>query len=170
VEQSEQRQAVVTAIVSSAIDCRPADVGEAHWRMALIGLRKFVADGWLDEARRCGWPDAELLTVPPLWSRVDLCGVGLLIGDREVVEVTPAEIRIKTASGAVQSFYRRPAVDYGLVYETRRKLLRRDVNDDEAHCRAFEFAVRFCRDHNRDLDLETAKQAVMAAMKRGTAK
>jgi hypothetical protein len=83
VEQSEQRQADATAIVSNAIDRRPAGVGEAHWRTALIGLRKFVADGWLDEARRCGWTDAELLTVPELWSQIHLCGAALIgWGDR----------------------------------------------------------------------------------------
>ena len=56
VEQSEQRQADATAIVSSAIDRRPPDVGEAHWRTALIGLRTFVASGQADEALRLGWP------------------------------------------------------------------------------------------------------------------
>jgi hypothetical protein len=67
------------------------------------------------------------------------------------------------------AFYRKPMVDYRLVYETRLNLIRGNYADDseEPKLRAFEFAVRFCRDHNRDLDLETAKQAVMAAIRRG---
>jgi hypothetical protein len=167
VEQSEQRHGA-TAIVSNAIDRRPPDVGEAHWRTALIGLRRFVADGWLDEARRCGWTDAELLTVPELWSQIHLCGAALLIGDREVLDVTRDAIRIKTASGAIQAFYRKPEPDFALIYSERRKILVRDVSDDEAHCRAYDFAVAAYRAHY-NCDLETAKAAVLAAIKRSAA-
>ena len=168
VEQSEQRQADATTIVSDAIDRRPPDVDEELWRAALRGLRKFIADCYGAEAERLGWPRDELYRVPPLWSRVDLCGAGLLIGDREAVGITSSEIRIKTASGSPQGFYRTPQVDYRLVYETRRKLLRRDVNDDEAHCRAYEYAVSVFRDKDRNASLEHAKAAVLAAIK-GTA-
>src|SRR3984957_10296887 len=86
-------------------EVRPHDANDAQWDVAMRGLRTFLATGRADEALRLGWPHDELFAVPPLWARVDLCGVGLLIGDREVVEVTPAEIRIKTASGATQRFF-----------------------------------------------------------------
>ncbi len=56
------------------------------------GLRAFLSAG---HAEAAGWPRDELYRVPPQWSRVDLCGIGLLIGDREVTEVTSGEIRIK---------------------------------------------------------------------------
>jgi hypothetical protein len=101
-----------------------------------------------------------------VWARGDL-GVRLLIGDREAVEVTRAEIRIETASGAVQSFYRRPAVDYGLVYSKRLKLLGDDANKDEPRLRAVEYAVNFYRSH-RDCSLEDAKSAVANAITRGS--
>jgi len=60
------------------------------------------------EAERLGWPKDELYAAPPLWARVDLCGAGLLIGDREVGAVTAEALRIKTESGSILSFYRRP--------------------------------------------------------------
>ena len=123
VEQSEQRQADATTIVSDAIDRRPPDVDEERWRAALRGLRKLIADGYGAEAERLGWPRDELYRVPPLWSRVDLCGVALLIGDREVANITPTEIRIKTASGATLAFYRKPDVDYRVAYEAHLKAI-----------------------------------------------
>jgi hypothetical protein len=164
VEQSEQRQADATAIVSNAIDRGPPDVGEAHWRTALIGLRRFVASGLADEALCLGWTADELYAVPPVWARVDLCGVGLLIGDREVVEITPTEIRIKIASGATQRFFRGPEPDLALVYRERLKLFGLDAGSEEVQLRALEHTVRFCRD-NRNCDLETAKAAVLSAIK-----
>ena len=57
------------------------------------------------EGRGAGWTRDELYAAPPLWARVDLTGVALLVGDNEVVAVTPNEIRIRTASGATQAFY-----------------------------------------------------------------
>jgi hypothetical protein len=161
VEQSEQRRADATAIVSNAMDHRPPDVVEAHWRTALIGLRKFIADGWLDKARRCGWTDDELLAIPPIWSRVDQCGVGPLIGDAEVVEISAARIQIRTTGGALQSFYRRPAIDYALVYRSRLKLIEGNypAGSEEPRLRAIEWAVAEYR-RNTGCDLEAAKAAV----------
>jgi hypothetical protein len=78
---------------------RPPDVSDDRWQAALRGLSAFVAGGWADQAEALGWTRDELFAAPLVWSRVDLCGVGLLIGDREIVGVTPNEIRIKTASG-----------------------------------------------------------------------
>ena len=72
-------------------EARPHDVNDAQWDVAMRGLRTFLATGRADEALRLGWTKDELFRVPPVWARVDLCGAALLIGDREVVEVTPAE-------------------------------------------------------------------------------
>jgi hypothetical protein len=137
-----------------------------RWKAALRGLRAFLANGYGDEAERLGWPRNELYAVPPVWARVDLCGAALLVGDCEVVEVTAKAIRIRTASGAIQAFYRRPEIDYGLVFSERRRLLVRDVDEDEAWCRAFEHTVAFCRSHT-GLDLESAKNMVLSAINTG---
>jgi hypothetical protein len=56
-----------------------------------------------------------------------------------------------------------PAIDLARVYADRLKLLRRNVSEDEARARAFEFTVRLYRDR-RNCDLETAKAAVLSAI------
>jgi hypothetical protein len=133
---------------------------------AIDGLWVFLATGHADEALCLDWPRDELFAVPKLWSRVDLCGCALQIGDREVIGITPAEIRIKTASGATPAFYRKAVVDYRLVYETRLKLIRGNYASDseEPQLRAFEHAVSVFRANHRNATLEDAKAAVLAAI------
>ena len=133
----------------------------------MSGVRTFLATGGADEAMRLGWPHEELFTVPPLWSRVDLCGAGLLIGDREVADITADAIKIKTASGATLSLYRRPQPDLALVYRERLKALR-GLGGDEPLFRAFDFTVNFCREHS-GCDLEEAKARVRAAIAKAAA-
>jgi hypothetical protein len=53
-----------------------------------------------------GWTKDELYRVPPQWSRVDLCGAALLIGDRRVVAGTEASIVIEARSGSRLKFRR----------------------------------------------------------------
>jgi hypothetical protein len=143
-------------------------VTDDRWQEAADGLWVFVASGHADEALRLGWLHDELFAVPPLWANVALCGAALLIDDREVIEVTSAAIRIKPASGAILSFYRKPQPNYRLVYETRRKALARNLGDDEAHFRAFDHAVNFCREHT-GLGVEEAKKLVRAAIAKAAA-
>lgn len=144
---------------------RPPDISNGHWEVALRGLRAFLAAGLGAEAERLGWPRYELYAVPPMWARVDLCGAALLIGDRELVGVTSNEIRIKTASGATLAFYRKPAVDYGLVFRERLKLIRGNYagHSEEPRLRAVEHTVNTYR-ANTGTDLETAKGAVLSAI------
>jgi hypothetical protein len=143
---------------------RPPDVTDVHWAAALRGLRAFLAAGHGDEAERLGWPKAELYAVPPLWSRVDLCGAGLLIGDREVIGITSSEIRIKTSSGATLAFYRRPQVDYAVAYRARLKLVGEDAGRAEFQLRALEATVGLYLSNNPDADIDTASAAVRAAI------
>jgi hypothetical protein len=144
---------------------RPPDVTDAHWEVAIRGLRAFLAAGHGDEAERLGWPKDELYAVPPIWSRVDLCGAGLLIGDREVISITASEIRIKTASGATLAFYRKPAVDYGVAYRARIKMVGEDGSKEEFQLRALEAVVNLYRSHHPSADVDTAKASVLAAIK-----
>lgn len=148
---------------------RPPDVPNADWETATRGLRAFLAAGYGAEAERLGWPPDELYAVPPLWSRVDLCGAGLLIADREVVQITPDAIRIRTASDSTLAFYRKPTIDYRLVYETHLKLIRGNYSGDseEPRLRALERTVRFCCDH-AGLNLEDAKKIVTVAIERSS--
>jgi hypothetical protein len=143
---------------------RPPDVSDGAWRTATVGLRAFLAAGYGDEALRLDWSRDELFAVPPVWSRVDLCGAALLIGDCAVTEVTPAEIQIKTASGAIQTFRRKPTPDLALVYRTHCEILRRDFKHEDAEPLAYDRAVAFNQGHYGS-DLATAKVAAMTAMK-----
>jgi hypothetical protein len=158
-----------SAIVEAAARSRPEDVSDAHWETALLGLRAFLDAGWGDKAEAAGWRHDELYRVPPVWARVDLCGAGLLIGDRTVTEVTSETIALVTASGAVQRFCRKPEPDFGLVYETHLKLIRGNYSGDseEPRLRALEHTVRFCCDH-AGLNLEDAKKIVTVAIERSS--
>lgn len=144
---------------------RPPDVTDSQWREATDGLWVFVAVGHGAEAERLGWPLDELYRVPELWSQVHLTGAALAVGDREVVNVSSTEIRIKTASGATLAFYRRPQPDFALVFRERFKLIRGNYASgaEEPQLRALEYVVNFYRSHHL-CDLETAKAAVTAIL------
>jgi hypothetical protein len=144
---------------------RPPDVSDARWQTALRGLQRFVANGHGGRAEALGWSHDELYRVPKPWSQTSLTGVALLVGDNEVVEVTATEIGTKTATGAIQIFRRKPEPDFGLVYRERLKLFGLDASCEEVQLRTLEHTVRFCRNH-RNCDFETAKAAVLAAIKR----
>ena len=143
---------------------RPPDVTDAHWAAALRGLRAFIAAGHGDEAERLGWPRDELYAVPPLWSRVDLCGAALLIGDREVIGITSTEIRIKTASGATLAFYRKPAGRLRRRLPCAHQDGRRRRLKEEVQLRALEATVNLFRANNPGASIDEAKAAVLAAI------
>ena len=144
---------------------RPPDVTDVAWKTAIDGLRAFIAGGYGAEAERCGWTKAELYRVPELWSQIHLTGAGLLIGDREVVGITPNEIQLKASSGASLAYYRKPAVDYGVAYRARIKQLGLDASKEEFQLRALEATVNLYRSHHPNADVDTAKAAVLAAIK-----
>jgi hypothetical protein len=96
------REAAQAALDAAA----PPDCLPQRWVAAQDGLRRFVADGWGDQASLLGWSVDELYRVPPVWARVDLTGAALLIADRRVVAVTEASIAIETPSGSRLKFRR----------------------------------------------------------------
>jgi hypothetical protein len=74
---------------------RPRGAHATEWADALRGLKKFLADGWADQALLLGWTGPELYAVPPVWARIDLTGVGLRIGRWQVTDVTAEAIAIE---------------------------------------------------------------------------
>jgi hypothetical protein len=91
----------------SALSAKPPDnCSEAHWAEASRGLKRFVNAGWSDKAALLGWTAVELYRAPPLWSRIDLTGAALLIGDRRVIAVTKDSIVIEAPTGAPLKFCR----------------------------------------------------------------
>jgi hypothetical protein len=101
------------AVVNAALDVDPGFVAVAisrspeKLRIARVGRDRFVAEGWAEKALAHGWSKRELFALPERWSRVDLCGVAWLIGDRRVISATGDAIAIETASGARLKFHRR---------------------------------------------------------------
>ena len=83
----------------------PDGVSAERWTRAREGAERF-AQQWAVQAMRLGWTAVELYRVPPQWSRIDLTGAALLIGDRQVIAVTEASIVIETPSGARLKFRR----------------------------------------------------------------
>jgi hypothetical protein len=96
------REAAKVALNAAA----PPDCLPRRWIVAQNGLQRFVRDGWRDQAALLGWTADELYRVPPLWSRVDLTGAALLVGERGIVALTEASIVIETLSGSQLKFRR----------------------------------------------------------------
>src|ERR1700722_850924 len=96
------REAARAALNAAA----PSDCLPQRWVAAQESLRRFVRDGWCDQAALLGWTTDELYRVPPLWSRVDLTGAALLIGERRIIALTEASIVIETLSGSRLKFRR----------------------------------------------------------------
>jgi DNA (cytosine-5)-methyltransferase 1 len=88
----------------------PPDCSPQRWEVARRGLRRFMKDGWSDQATLRGWTLEELYAVPPVWARVDLCGAALLIADRKVVATTEQTITTVGVTGSHLKFYRAPRV------------------------------------------------------------
>ena len=84
----------------------PENCSDAHWAEAMLGLKRFVDAGWSDKAAQLGWTAVELYRLPPLWSRIDLTGAALLIGNRRIIALTEESIVIETPSGAPLKFRR----------------------------------------------------------------
>jgi hypothetical protein len=150
------------ALIDDVKQRRPPDVADDRWQAALDGLSAFLAAGHGAKAESLGWPKDELYRVPPLWSRIDLTGAALSIGDREVIEVSAEAIRVKAASGSILSIYRKPQPDYAAVYQLRRKELAH-LGGDEPHLRALDHAIFLCRAQS-NCSLEEAKAAVRGAI------
>jgi hypothetical protein len=79
---------------------------ESRWEHAMRGLRRFVGEGWGDQACLFGWSKEELYRVPAFWSQIHLTGAALLICDRRVIAVTSDNIVIRTSAGSELRFRR----------------------------------------------------------------
>jgi hypothetical protein len=87
---------------------RPRGARGGEWADALRGLKRFLADGWGDQAMLLGWVPGQLFAVPPVWARIELTGVALLVGRWQVVDVDAAAITIKPPWSESQlKFHRR---------------------------------------------------------------
>jgi hypothetical protein len=85
---------------------RPPDCLPHRWTIAVMGFRRFIAEGWADQALALGWTPTELFRLPGLWSQIWLCGAAWLIGEAHVVAVTEAAITIEKPSSSQLKFRR----------------------------------------------------------------
>jgi hypothetical protein len=108
----ECREAARVALTSAPPG---GDIGFVHgdygirvnrWQIVIDGLRRFVSEGWADQAALLGWTKEELYRVPQLWSQIWLTGAALMIGDRKVIAVTADNIVIETSAGSTLKFRR----------------------------------------------------------------
>jgi hypothetical protein len=84
----------------------------ASWR-----LWEFIMGGWSQKAVGAGWTEGELFATPPVWGRVDLTGVGLLVGDHKVVDVDATAITVETQQGSRLKIYRNDTLKGGTTRE-----------------------------------------------------
>jgi hypothetical protein len=158
------------SLLGAMEDACPPDVTDPQWQTALRGLKAFIANGHGDEALRLDWSRDELFRVPERWSQIHLCGVGLLVNDSTVIEVTATRIGIRIVNGSPQGFYRRAAPDYGLAYRERLRLAGEDGGKEEVRLRALEAVVNLYRSHHPSVDFETAKATVLSAIQQSSRK
>jgi hypothetical protein len=71
---------------------------------------RLVEGGWAQPALGLGWTPADLFGCDQRapWHRLDRAGLVLLTGGHEIVEVTPDVAALRTSTGSVLRFRRRP--------------------------------------------------------------
>ena len=97
------REAAEAALAAKA----PPDCSEHRWGLAQHGLKRFVGEGWGDQAALLGWTPEELYRLPELWSQIHLTGAAWIVGVKRVIAVTEASIVIeRRVTGARLTFRR----------------------------------------------------------------
>jgi hypothetical protein len=107
VETSIERWRRGVARLSSMLP--PPSYPERAWAQLLADAERFL-DRWGTQAARLGWPAWELFgchrRAP--FGRIEGMGLVLLLRAKELVALTDAEAAIRTATGAHQTYRRKP--------------------------------------------------------------
>jgi hypothetical protein len=81
-----------------------------HWPRVQRDAARLVEGGWLERALTRGWIAAGLFGCDRRapWHRLDRAGLVLLTGGREIVELTEEVAALRTSTGSMLRFRRRP--------------------------------------------------------------
>ena len=97
----------VRAILSAD---RARGIPPQRWPQVQRDAARLVEGGWAQQAFGLGWTTADLFGCDQRapWYRLDRSGLVLLTGGREVVELTADVAALRTSTGSVLRFRRRP--------------------------------------------------------------
>jgi hypothetical protein len=81
-----------------------------RWPRVQSNAARLIEGGWLERALALGWTAADLFGCDRRapWHRLDRAGLVLLIGGHEIVELTATDAALRTSSGSVLRYRRRP--------------------------------------------------------------
>ena len=98
----------VRAILSAD---RARGIPPQRWPQVQHDAARLVQGGWLERALALGWSAADLFGCDQRapWHRLDRAGLVLLTGEHEIVELTEEVAALRTSTGSVLRFRRRPA-------------------------------------------------------------
>jgi len=87
----------------------PRNYPEHAWQQLIADAERFLHH-WAAQAHRLGWQDWELFgcSRPAPWGRIQGMGLVLLLRGKELAALTATEAVIRTATGAHQTYYRKP--------------------------------------------------------------
>ena len=97
----------VHAILSAE---RAQGIPPQRWPRVQGDAARLVEGGWLERALALGWTAADLFGCDQRapWHRLDRAGLVLLTGGHEVIELTEEVAALRTSTGSVLRFRRRP--------------------------------------------------------------
>ena len=83
-----------------------------RWPRVQRDVARLVEGGWLERALALGWTAADLFGCDRRapWHRLDRAGLLLLTGGHEIVELSAADAALRTSTGSVLRYRRRPPV------------------------------------------------------------
>ncbi len=95
---------------------RPPNIPQARWQRLIDDAGRFM-DHWAPKAAALGWDTASVFgcyqTSPD--ARLDAAGLVWLIGGHDIVAIGPDAATLRTATGATQTYRRRPFHEPGRV-------------------------------------------------------
>ena len=91
-------------------DRPPGDVPSKHWRTFIVDVGRFFDGGWGEKAAALGWGPIDLFGCDDdrPFARIDAAGLLWLLHGERVVALTQEAAVIETASGARQTYRRKP--------------------------------------------------------------